>query len=107
MHLPTHTVSAERYHPRVTANLMVTVHTGRRAIVAKAKDLSLDGLFVAGVPGVADGRVTVSIPLPDGEDVVTSCQVTRAEKEGVALHFAELDWDHLIALARFLHPRLP
>jgi hypothetical protein len=107
MHAHTHVTSVERYHPRVAANLMVTVHTGHRAIVAKAKDLSLDGLFVFGVPGLADGRVMVSIPLPDGEDVVTPCEVTRAEREGVALQFSELDWDDLIALARFLHPRLP
>ena len=100
-------VSVERFHPRVPANLMVTVHANKRAIVAKAKDLSLDGVFIWGVPGFGERRVTVSIPLPDGHDVMASCEVTRAQDEGVALKFADLDWDDLISLARFLHPRLP
>lgn len=97
----------ERFHPRVSANLMVTVHAGQRNIVAKARDLSLDGLFLWGVPGFGERNVTVTIPLPDGNDVVTPCEMTRYQDEGVALKFAELDWDDLIALSRFLHPRLP
>ena len=67
----------------------------------------MDGVFVSGIPEFNDRRVTVTIPLPDGRELVTACEITRAQSEGVALRFAELDWDDLISLARYLHPRLP
>ncbi|MFN0063415.1 MAG: PilZ domain-containing protein [Myxococcaceae bacterium] len=102
----TTTPIAERYHPRVEANLMVRVNTGRRDWVVRATNLSMDGLYVSGdVP--LPRRVMVTIPLPSGEEVVTGCDVSRADDSGAALRFDTLDWDHLIALARFLNPRLP
>jgi hypothetical protein len=102
-----HSDAPDRYHPRVAANLMVTVRNGPRALLAKAKDLSMAGVFVWGDPGPLEEQVTVTIPLPDGSAITAPCAVARAQDEGVALKFGDLDWDDLIALARYLHPRLP
>jgi hypothetical protein len=51
--------------------------------------------------------VTIAIPLPDGHEIVTGAVVKRANDDGVGLEFDQLDWDDMIALARYLHPRLP
>ncbi len=97
----------ERFHPRVDANFMVKVLLEGRAVLAKARDLSMAGLFLQAKPPAALSRVTLAIPLPGDREVVTTARVRRWHQEGVALEFDELDWDDLFALARFLHPRLP
>jgi len=96
----------ERFHPRVEANFMVKVMLNGRPVVAKARDLSMAGLYLLAHPAPGQERLTVSIPLPDDCEVVTQCHVRRQESDGVALEFEELDWEDLFALARFLHPRL-
>lgn len=97
----------ERFHPRVNANFMVKVLLDGRAVLAKARDLSMAGLYLLGFP-VERERFTIAIPLP-GEDreVVTQASVRRRTADGIALEFESLDWDDVFALARFLHPRLP
>ena len=55
----------------------------------------------------ADDRMTLSIPIPGDREVVTQATVRRRGEDEVALEFAQLDWDDMFALARFLHPRLP
>jgi hypothetical protein len=97
----------ERFHPRVEANFMVKLLMNGRAIITKARDLSMAGVCLTGEPDLQHDRVTLAIPLPNDREVVTSCQVRRRSAEGVALEFDSLDWDDLFALARFLHPRLP
>ena len=97
----------ERFHPRVEANFMVKLLVNGKAVVAKAKDLSMAGLLLLGDPEVPRHWVTVSIPLPGDREVVAPCHVRRKGADGVALEFEKLDWDDLFALARFLHPRLP
>ena len=99
--------TAERFHPRVEANFMVQVHLNGRTVVAKARDLSMAGLFLLAHPGDAQQALTLTLPLPGGEDIVTRCRVRRREAQGVALEFDTLDWDEMIALARYLSPRLP
>ena len=99
--------TVERFHPRVAANFMVKLSVNGKAILAKAKDLSMAGLLLLGDPGIPRDWVTVSIPLPGDREVVAPCMVRRKGSEGVALEFEKLDWDDLFALARFLHPRLP
>lgn len=96
----------ERFHPRVDAGLMVKVLVDGKAVVAKARDLSMAGLFLLGNAVDPRPRVTVALPLP-GREVVVGCTVRRTQEEGTALEFDRLDWDDMIALARFLHPRLP
>jgi len=98
---------AERFHPRVEANLMVKVILPGRSVVAKARDLSMAGLFLHAQPADALRELTLAIPLPGDREIVANCSILRRENNGVALEFGTLDWDDFIALARFLHPRLP
>lgn len=97
----------ERFHPRVESKLAVKVLVDGRARTAKARDLSMAGLFLIGETGISRDRVAVSIPLPNDREVVTVCTVRRKTDEGLALEFDQLDWEDLFALARYLHPRLP
>jgi len=96
-----------RYHPRVDANWMVQVHLGERRVLVKALDLSMAGLFLHGHPGDNVRKLTLTLPLPGVGDITTTCAIVRREAHGVAVEFDELDWDHLLLLARYLHPRLP
>jgi hypothetical protein len=97
----------ERYHPRVEANFMVKVLVNGRAVLAKARDLSMAGLAVAWPYAHANERITVSVPLPGDREVVTTCSIRRRKGDMLALEYDDLDWDDMLALARFLHPRLP
>ncbi len=98
---------AERYHPRVDANIPIKVLLSGRTVTARARDVSMAGLFLLAHPGETQQRLTIALPLPGDREIVTTCEIRRREVDGVALEFGELDWDDLIALARFLHPRLP
>lgn len=97
----------ERYHPRVEANLMVKVLLEGRTVVAKAKDLSMAGLFLIAHASPAQQRLTIALPLPGDRELVIPCDIRRRDVDGLALEFGQLDWDDLFALARYLHPRLP
>jgi hypothetical protein len=99
--------SPERYHPRVDANFMLKVMAGGRLLIAKAKDLSMAGVFVLGLGGRPGDLLTLSVPLPNDREVVTSARILRVREDGAAVEFDQLDWDDLCALARYLHPRLP
>ncbi len=96
-----------RFHPRVGAGFMVKLLVGNRTIVAKAEDVSMAGLKLVGELDLGRERVTVCLPLPEDQQVVTEATVRRREAGSLALEFDELDWDDLFTLARFLHPRLP
>lgn len=96
----------ERFHPRVETNLAVKVLTHGKAHPARAKDLSMAGLYLIGeYPDME--RITVAIPLPRDKEVLAVCRVKRRHPDGVGLEFEGLDWEDLFALARFMHPRLP
>ena len=86
---------------------MVKVILPGRAVVAKARDLSMAGLFLQAQPADALRELTLAIPLPGDREIVATCSILRREAHGVALEFGTLDWDDFISLARFLHPRLP
>ena len=101
------TMTTERYHPRVSANFMVKVLLGHRQVMAKARDLSMAGLYLQAHLGDFQDRLTVAVPLPGEGELVLTARVCRRESDGVALEFEALDWDEMIVLARFLHPRLP
>lgn len=103
---PTHTALPARFHPRVEAGFMVKLGTSRRAIVAKASDLSMAGLRLLGDFGAIGDRLAISIPLPNDEEVHTAGTIRRCSEDGVAVEFDQLDWDDMFALARFVHPRL-
>ena len=97
----------ERFHPRVEANFAVKLLVDGQVFVARARDLSMAGLYLVGGIPLRRERLTLHIPLPDDREVVTQCQVRRQTRDGVALEFDQLDWEDLFALARYLHPRLP
>ncbi|MFP2929050.1 PilZ domain-containing protein [Pyxidicoccus sp. 3LG] len=99
--------AVERYHPRVEADIPVKVLLSGRTVMVKARDVSMAGLFLLAHPSDTMKQLTIALPLPGDRDLVITCEIRRREVDGVALEFGELDWDDLIALARFLHPRLP
>jgi hypothetical protein len=86
---------------------MVRVHLGERTVLVRARDLSMAGLFLLGHPADTAKRLTLTLPLPGLGDIPTTGTIVRREAHGVALEFDDLDWDHLLLLARYLHPRLP
>jgi hypothetical protein len=99
--------AAQRSHPRVRANFMVKLQVNERTVLAKARDLSMAGLYLFGnVDGVGQ-TVGIRIPFPNDREVVAACQVKRRGPDGIGLSFASVEWDDLFALARFLYPRLP
>ena len=52
-------------------------------------------------------RMDEVIEREEDREIVTTCVVHRQHMDAVALEFESLDWDDMIALARYLHPRLP
>lgn len=102
------TCGPSRYHPRVRAGFMVTVGLNGRQVLTKAADLSMDGLLLRGDLGalVSGDRLSVRIPLPADREIATEATIVRRDDEWAALKLDDLDWDDLLALARFVHPRL-
>lgn len=96
----------QRYHPRVEATFMVKLLVNGRNLVAKAKDLSMAGLCLLGVPAITD-QLTLSLPLPGDREITTRATVKRRSPGMIGLEFDQLDWDDMFALARYLNPRLP
>jgi len=99
--------TGSRFHPRVQASLWVKVARNGQTSLAKATDLSMAGLFLVGLNAKDQERLVISVPLPGDGEVTTYCRVKRRHRDGAAVEFEDLDWDDLLALARFLHPRLP
>ena len=96
-----------RFHPRVAAGFMVKVLVGGRLLVTKATDVSMDGLLIRAAVGSPGERLVVWIPLPGDREVATEATIVRCHDDGwVALKLDDLDWDDLLAMARFVHPRL-
>lgn len=99
-----------RRHPRVSAGFLVKLHTGGRILVQKARDLSMTGLSLEGWTAPIGERLVIEIPLPNEQRMVAvPGQILRHDQgQGTtAVHFLDLDWDDMFALARFLAPRLP
>ena len=99
--------AVERFHPRVEAHIPVKVHLSGRTVTVQARDVSMAGLFLQAHAADSLQQLTVAVPLPGDREIVTTCTIRRREVDGVAVEFGELDWDDFLALARFLHPRLP
>lgn len=99
-----------RRHPRVSAGFLVKLHTSSRVLVQKARDLSMTGLSLEGLTAGIGDELVVEIPLPDEQRMVAvRGEVLRHDPshETTAVHFLDLDWDDMFALARYLAPRLP
>ena len=102
-------VRPTRQHPREPAPLIVELRLGTRAILAHAFDLSMDGLGVADPAGALPdgGETRVSLRIPgEAREVVAPARVTGRRGDRVGLTFVGLDLDDLLALARYLSPRL-
>lgn len=99
--------AVERFHPRVDADIPVKVLLSGRTVTVRARDVSMAGLFLQAHPADTTRQLKIAVPLPGDREIVTTCEIRRREVDGVALEFGELDWDDFLALARFLHPRLP
>ena len=97
----------KRQHPRVRAGFLVKMQLGPRQVMARARDLSMAGLFLDGPLSRLPSEMELRIPLP-GQDreVLTTCRVERTDSDGVALSFSRIDWSDLLLMARFLSPRL-
>lgn len=100
-------VVSTRAHPRVDASLMVKLKLGGRAVSARAVNLSMAGMCLQGEFHELGDSVMVAIPLPEDKHVITHARVRRRDEGRIGLEFAQLDWEDMFALARFLHPRLP
>ena len=107
MNVETAEIISTRAHPRVDAALMVKLKLNGRAVSVRAVDVSMAGLCLQGEFNVLGDSVMVAIPLPDDKQVITHARVCRRNDGRVGLEFAQLDWEDMFALARFLHPRLP
>jgi hypothetical protein len=96
----------QRAHPRVPSDFPVRLQVGNTTLTARARDLSMTGLFLRG-PSQLPERLLVSIPLPEeGGEVTTACRVERRERGGVAVSFSDIDWEDLLLLARYVSPRI-
>ena len=99
-----------RRHPRVPAGVLVKLHSAGRVLVQKARDLSMTGVLLEGGNARVGETVLMEIPLPnEGRTVAVTGRVRRGAPDGetTAIHFLDLEWDDLFALARFVGPRLP
>ena len=102
-------VRPTRQHPRVLAPFIVEVRYGNRAVLARAFDVSMDGLGISDPAGAlrigAEARVAVRIP-GEMREVVAPARVTDRRGDRVGLTFLGLEPDDLLTLARYLSPRL-
>lgn len=100
-----------RRHPRVPAGFLVKLHAAGRVLVQKARDLSMTGVLLEGNGPAAGETVVMEIPLPNEQrTIAVTGEVRRGggrDSDTTAIHFLDLDWDDLFALARFVGPRLP
>jgi hypothetical protein len=96
----------QREHPRVPSDFPVKLQLGNTELCARARDLSMTGLYLSGALELPE-TVLVRIPLADeGTEVATTCRIERREKHGVAVSFAEIRWEDLLLLARYVSPRI-
>jgi hypothetical protein len=95
-----------RHHPRVPANFPIRLLHGARTWSGRAKNLSLSGLALEGNKQVGLGKVRLELALPS-EDAPLWVQgeVIREDRE-LAVRFLDLDWPEILALARYVSPRL-
>lgn len=107
MEQPTEKVLTERFHPRVDTHIVVKVMANGRTYMAQATDISMAGCRLVDAPIIKGDRIQLILPLPDQADLITGCEIRRRDENSIAVEFDTLDWDDLLSLAKFLHPKLP
>ena len=96
-----------RQHSRVSVTFAVRLQIGAQQVAARARNLSMTGLFLEDPRCDLPANVRLAIPLPgSSREVVADCRVERRDAQGVALSFASIDWDDLLLVARYLAPLL-
>ena len=98
---------ATRFHPRVEAGFMVKLFLNGKEQMVRADNLSMAGLKLLGEFSLQTTQLKISIPLPGDREIKTQAQVRRHHIDSIAVEFDDLDWDDMLAMSRFLHPRLP
>ncbi|AKU90208.1 hypothetical protein AKJ08_0595 [Vulgatibacter incomptus] len=91
------------------AGFPVSLRAEGHTLVRIARNLSMTGLLVDGVEAAPGARFVAELRLPDEQRTLSiTCEVLGTVRhDGTrALHFLDLDWDDMFALARFLAPRL-
>lgn len=95
-----------RRHPRVGADFPVLVQGQGSARKVRARNLSMTGVLLEAAPGLADRRLLLELDLPEEvEPVRLEGEVVRTGP-GLAVRFLDLGWSEILALARYLSPRL-
>ncbi|MDF1561709.1 MAG: PilZ domain-containing protein [Deltaproteobacteria bacterium] len=95
--------------PRVGGALRVRVPTRRGERELEACNLSLTGVYLTGVKAAVGQVVPLTLTIPELDDELRlSGRVVRCDEEapGVALTFSRIGWEDMLAIARFLAPRL-
>lgn len=95
-----------RLHPRVPANFPIRLRHGASCWSGRATNVSLSGLAVEGAPSVDVGKVRLELALPAERSPLTVEGEVVREDRGLAIRFLDLDWADILALARYVAPRL-
>ncbi len=100
--------SAER-PPRVHADLSVEVRTRQGPVFRPVRDLSLTGLYVAGLRAPVGHEIHLTLAFPDEAPLSLRGRVVRCDPgtdAGVAMVFSRIGWDDMLTIARYLAPRI-
>ncbi len=95
--------------PRIDEPVAVSVPTRRGERCFTVRDLSLTGLFLEGARAPVGRVVPMRLTLPGvGRTLSIAGRAVRSDPAvpGVALTFSRVGWEDLLALARYLAPRL-
>lgn len=103
---PIYPKPAARRHPRVPASFAFHLLHPQGKHRLRAKNLSMTGMLARDERQVPEGPVRVEIPLPDQPDAVQIHAHASRREDGLALHFVDLDWGAILALARYISPHL-
>ncbi len=102
--MPSLVLEPRREHPRFEAD--VVVHVGARQLPVRARNLSMVGLYLdEELETEADVPLTIDLP-GAARPVVATGRVERRDGVGTAISFADIDWDDLLLVARYLSPRM-
>jgi hypothetical protein len=95
--------------PRVEGPLEIELSTRSGTRRFQVRDLSLTGIYLAGLTAPVGREVPLTIPLPGEAPLDVAARVVRCDRApspGVGLTFSRIGWDDLLSLARYLAPRL-
>jgi hypothetical protein len=93
--------------PRISADLCVEVRTRQGPVLRPVRDLSLTGLYVAGLRAPVGHEVHLTLAFPGETPLEVRGRVVRCDDDaGVAMVFSRIGWDDMLTIARYLAPRI-